>query len=163
MMVRDDNEAWRGFRIVMIRIKRVFALTIISILIVCSQSDSATISDITKGGYARKLFISGNYLYLADWHSGLHIYDITYPYKPVHLTNIHTPGSPKGIFVDDNIAYVGDDDRGLQVIDVSDPLSSSVISQLQTQGLAYIVEVVDHLLYVADHRGGVSVIDVNDP
>ena len=75
----------------MIKIIRVLSLIIITILLLSSMSHSVTVSDITKGGYARKLFISGNYLYLADWHSGLHIYDITYPYKPVHLANIHTP------------------------------------------------------------------------
>src|SRR3970040_2599652 len=119
----------------MIRIRRVFALIIISILIVCSKSDGAAVSDITKGGYARKLFITGHYLYLADWHSGLHIYDITYPYKPVHFTNIYTPGSPKGVFVQGNIAYVGDDDHGLQVIDISNPIASKIISKYPTQGL----------------------------
>src|SRR3989304_8341189 len=62
-------------------------------------SAEVIIGDNTKGGYARKLFLKDNYLYLADWYSGMHIYDVTFPYKPVHISNIHTPGSPKGIFV----------------------------------------------------------------
>ena len=105
-------------------IKYILFLSTLALLISESITVSAfTISDPVKGGYARKLFINDHYLYLADWYSGLHIYDIAYPYKPVHLTNIHTPGSPKGIYVRDNIAYVGDDDHGLQIIDVSNPLS----------------------------------------
>ncbi|MDP2682632.1 MAG: hypothetical protein Q8P28_07490 [Deltaproteobacteria bacterium] len=62
-------------------------------------SAEVIIGDNTKGGYARKLFLKDNYLYLADWYSGMHIYDVTLPYKPVHISNIHTPGSPKGVYV----------------------------------------------------------------
>ena len=116
---------------------------------------------INQGG-SRRAFIRDNIAYVADWFSGLHLYDISIPHAPRHLGNFHTPGSSKGVVVRDNIAFVGDDDHGLQIIDISDPQQPRKISEILTSGLAYTMKLVGDLIYLADHRGGFHIIDVSD-
>jgi hypothetical protein len=113
-------------------------------------------------GGERRVFIANDLAYVADWFSGIHIYDLSRPRQPELLSSFHTPGSPKGIVVRDGIAFVADDDHGLEVIDVSDPLNPKMISSLLTNGLAYTPRLVGNLLYLASHRGGFQIIDVSD-
>lgn len=113
-------------------------------------------------GGERRVFIDNQLAYVADWFSGIHIYDLSRPRQPELLSSFHTPGSPKGIVVRDGVAFVADDDHGLQIIDVSDPVNPTQISTLLTQGLAYTPRLVGDLLYLASHHGGFQVIDVSD-
>lgn len=113
-------------------------------------------------GGERRVYIENNLAYVADWFSGIHIYDISRPRQPELLASYHTPGSPKGMVVRDGIAYVPDDDHGLAILDVSDPRNPRHISTLLTEGLAYTPRLVGDLLYLASHRGGFQIIDVSD-
>ena len=113
-------------------------------------------------GGSRRGFINDNILYVADWFSGLHLYDIADPHDLRHAGNFHTPGSSKGVVVRDGIAFVADDDHGVQIIDVSDPATPTLLSNLPTPGLAYTMKLVDALLYIADHRGGLHIVDISD-
>ena len=122
--------------------------------------------DVGRGvnfGGERRAFIDGKVAYVADWFSGIHLYDISRPDHPTLLSSFHTPGSSKGITVHDGIAYVADDDHGLEIIDVHNPLQPKLISNLPTPGLAYIPKLVGDTLYLAGHRGGLQIIDVHDP
>ncbi|MBI3773232.1 MAG: hypothetical protein HY272_11105 [Gammaproteobacteria bacterium] len=114
-------------------------------------------------GGERRVFVSDHLAYVADWFSGIHIYDIQHPERPSLLSSMHTPGSPKGIIVRNNIAYVADDDHGLQVIDVRDPGKPKQITSLATSGLAYTPKLSGNHLYLASHRGGFQIIDISDP
>ena len=116
---------------------------------------------VTLGG-SRRGQIVNNLLYVADWFSGLHIYDISNPGNIKHVSNYHTPGSSKGVLIHKGIAFVGDDDHGLQIIDVSDVKNPKLISELATTGLAYTMKLINNILYLADHRGGFHIIDVSD-
>jgi len=113
-------------------------------------------------GGERRVFINNKLAYVADWFSGIHIYDLSRPRQPELLSSFHTPGSPKGIVVRDGVAFVADDDHGLQIVDVSDPINPKRISTLLTQGLAYTPRLVGDLLFLASHHGGFQIIDVSD-
>lgn len=114
-------------------------------------------------GGQRRGFIHGNILYVADWFSGIHLYDISEPHQPLLLSSLKTKGSPKGIVVRDDYAYVADDDYGLLIVDISDPHQPKPVATLPTPGLAYIPQLQGNLLYLASHRGGFQIIDVSDP
>lgn len=113
-------------------------------------------------GGQRRGFIRDNILYVADWFSGIHLYDITEPHQPRLLSSLKTAGSPKGIVVRDDYAYVADDDHGLLIVDVSDPNQPKPVSTLQTAGLAYIPQLQGNRLYLASHRGGFQIIDISN-
>jgi hypothetical protein len=118
-------------------------------------------------GGSRRGVIRDDILYVADWFSGLHLYDISEPTRLRHLGNYHTPGSSKGVALKDHYALVGDDDQGLQIIDIADPrhprwVSGVAPSKMARLGLAYTMKVVGDRLYLADHRGGFHIIDLSD-
>lgn len=114
-------------------------------------------------GGQRRLVIRDGIAYVADWFSGIHLYDLHEPRRPRLLSSLHTPGSPKGIVVRGDIAYVADDDHGLQVVDIANPRRPRLIANLATPGLAYTPLLDGDLLYLASHRGGFQIIDVSDP
>ena len=116
---------------------------------------------INQGG-TRRAFIENNMAYVADWFSGLHIYDISNPAALKHIGNFHTPGSSKGVVVENGYAYVGDDDFGLQIIDVKDPSNPKSVGSVLTTGLAYTLKKIGNVIYLADHRGGFHIIDAGD-
>ena len=121
---------------------------------------------VNQGG-SRRGEIRDNILYVADWFSGLHLYDISDPKNIQHLSNYHTPGSSKGVVLFNNYALVGDDDQGLQIIDIRNPQQPRWVSELAPEslsgiGLAYTMKLVDNILYLADHRGGFHIIDLSD-
>ena len=131
-----------------------------------------TVADISPEGVnlggSRRGVIRDDILYVADWFSGLHLYDIRDPINPRHLGNHHTPGSSKGVTLYGDYALVGDDDRGLQIIDISNPRQPRWVSELSwesdisTLGLAYTMKRIGSTLYLADHRGGFQIIDLSD-
>lgn len=114
-------------------------------------------------GGQRRGTIVGHTLYVADWFSGIHLYDITQPQQPRLLSSYHTPGSPKGIVVRDGIAYVADDDQGLHLVDVSNPQRPAHITTIATNGLAYTPVIHNETLYLASHRGGFQIFDISAP
>lgn len=116
---------------------------------------------VNQGG-TRRAFVADNLAYVADWFSGLHIYDVSDPKHPRHIGNFHTPGSSKGVVVDNGYAYVGDDDHGLQIIDVHNPEKPIAVGHVQTTGLAYTLKKRGDLVFLADHRGGFHIINVAD-
>jgi len=114
-------------------------------------------------GGERRVYIRDNIAYVADWFSGIHLYDISMPDRPRLLSTFHTDGSSKGIIVRGDYAYVGDDDHGLQIINIKDPRKPRRVAELATPGLAYIPVLVGDRLYLAGHRGGFQIIDVSNP
>lgn len=135
------------------------------------DGDGAISSEgVNLGGSRRGAFGQGSredILYVADWFSGLHLYDISNPRQLRHLSNYHTPGSSKGVTLFGNYALVGDDDQGLQIIDIEDPRRPSWTAELTPKamadlGLAYTMKLVGKILYLADHRGGFHIIDLSD-
>jgi hypothetical protein len=135
------------------------------------KGDGAISPEGVNLGGSRRGVISdegrGDILYVADWFSGLHLYDISNPRQLRHLGNYHTPGSSKGVALMGRYALVGDDDQGLQIIDIKDPLHPRWTAELPPEamarlGLAYTMKRVGKTLYLADHRGGFHIIDLSD-
>ena len=131
------------------------------------NADAAISPEGVNLGGSRRGIIRGDILYVADWFSGLHLYDISNPRQLRHLSNYHTPGSSKGVALLGHYALVGDDDQGLQIIDIEDPRRPSWTAELSPRamadlGLAYTMKLVGKTLYLADHRGGFHIIDLND-
>ncbi len=122
--------------------------------------------DVGRGvnfGGQRRADVVGDRVYVADWFSGLHIYDVGDPRQPRLLSSLRTPGSAKGVAVRGDYAYVADDDHGLQVVDIGDPGRPRIVANLATPGLAYTPKLAGDLLYLASHRGGFQIIDVRQP
>jgi len=75
-------------------------------------------------GTTNKVFIQGNYAYIANESSGLQIVDISDPYNPQLIGSYDTSGQAGGVYVSGDYAYISDGNSGdLLIFDVSDPTS----------------------------------------
>ncbi len=129
-----------------------------------SNADLDAGQGVNYGGQRRAFFdASTKRLFVADWFSGMHIYDVSEPKRPRLLSTFHTPGSSKGVTVRDNLAYVADDDHGLQIVDVADPTAPKLAAALALTGLAYTPVLDGDRLFMASHHGGFQIIDIANP
>jgi hypothetical protein len=111
--------------------------------------------------YAWEIAVKDNYAYVADYHSGLKVIDVSNATNPVLAGSIGTNMAVK-IAVKDNLAYVADETVGLRIIDTSNLSNLTIIGTCDTYG-AYGVAVKDNFVYVADHHAGLKIIDASNP
>ncbi|MCH8568529.1 MAG: DUF4397 domain-containing protein [Balneolales bacterium] len=116
-------------------------------------------------GFAYKVFIKEDLLYLMDIAGKVTIFDITDPDQPDLLSiTIVTPNS-ENIYVKDNLVYVADSDGGVgkvTIIDVTDPVSPQILGTQSLGAQTYGVDVVDDRLYTASAFGGLFIFDRDD-
>ena len=133
------------------------------VLDISDPSSPRKVGECVTPGIVEGLFVSGDYLYVADYKAGLRIIDISDPSFPMEVGAYDTPGYAKGVHVSGSYAYVADWDEGLRVIDISDPSSPMELGAYDTPGLAKAVHVSGSYAYVADGEAGLRVIDISDP
>jgi len=81
-----------------------------------------------------RIYVSGNYAYVADSFSGLAVIDISDPTNPGTPVYTDTTGNAYGIYVSGDYAYMGDQESGLAVIqvrrryDLTDPIITNAPS-----------------------------------
>ncbi|NHJ40585.1 MAG: hypothetical protein FK731_11180 [Asgard group archaeon] len=114
-------------------------------------------------GEAIGLFVSGNYVYVADGIDGLEIIDITDPSNPTEVGNYYNDsGEALEVFVSGNYAFVADKEDGLEIIDISTPSSPTKIGAYSDGEDVLCVAVSGNYAYIGDTEG-VKVIDVSTP
>ncbi|UCD83885.1 MAG: hypothetical protein JSU92_11445, partial [Deltaproteobacteria bacterium] len=116
-------------------------------------------------GWARGVFVSGDYAYVADEWNGLAIIDVSDPANPgTPVYRAFPPGDSRGVYVTGEYAYVADGPSGLAIIDVSDPENPGVpVYRAFPPGDSQGVYVTGGYAYVADGWDGLAIIDVSNP
>ncbi|MFB3880727.1 MAG: S-layer homology domain-containing protein [Armatimonadota bacterium] len=137
----------------------------VSVLDISVRAHPVQIVKIDTPGSAEGVAISGNYLYVADWDSGLRIINIAIPTQPLEVGNYDTPGFAYGVAVsaDGNYAYVADHAAGLEVIDISTKSDPTLAGRLDTPGYAWAVALSGNYAFVADGFAGLLAVDVSVP
>jgi hypothetical protein len=121
------------------------------------------IGSVDTPDWAKGIYVSGDYAYVADGDSGLQVIDISNPSNPSIIGSVDTPGHAYDAFISGSYAYIADYLNGLQVIDISDPLNPKIIGSIDTPDHAYSVYVSGNYAYVADFSSGLQVIDISNP
>ncbi|WOO40306.1 hypothetical protein [Rubellicoccus peritrichatus] len=121
-----------------------------------------------NGGQARKVFVSGNYAYVANWLDGLRIYDISDPTNPQSVGHIDDGNdTAQGIVVTGNYAYLSADDDGVRIYDVSDPTNPTFVRTFpmspSNDADADQVTIEGNYAYLANGSGGLQIYDISDP
>jgi hypothetical protein len=92
---------------------------------VSDPTNPTIVGSVDTPGYARGVYVLGNYAYVADDASGLQVIDVSNPTNPTIVGSVYTPDSAWGVYVLGNYAYVANmvnyGSSRLQVIDISDP------------------------------------------
>jgi len=121
--------------------------------------------------YLGDIFVSGNYLYVADGSNGLRILDISDPANISQIGQFNDSKSKtRGVYVSGGCAYITDAYTGLRIIDVSDPINPVLKGTTPSQesitgGYVYSYQVVvsGNYAYLGGGSEGVRVVDVSDP
>ncbi len=123
--------------------------------------------ETAKGG----VVFEGEYVYVTNYSSGLHIVDVHDPSLPVEVGSWAPPQftTVGGVVVDAGYAYVAAGELGVAVIDISDP-SAPVLdhyydpwwigemgNMVEENGYAYLLD------EVAGESTGISVLDLGTP
>ncbi len=89
-----------------------------------------------KTSYPTDVFVQNNFAYVADFHQGMNIFDVSNPTKPQLIGSYNTPDQAWDVFVKDNNAYIATWNGGLKVLDVSNPYSPKYLTTHNTDGNA---------------------------
>ncbi|MFH1233503.1 MAG: hypothetical protein V1649_02515, partial [Patescibacteria group bacterium] len=111
--------------------------------------------------YARGVYVSGKYAYVADGASGLRIIDTSVPSAPT-LTGSLATTNAQNVYVSGKYAYVADYPFGLRIIDISNPSSPTLTGTLATNS-AQGIYVSGKYAYVADGSSGLKIINISNP
>jgi hypothetical protein len=119
-------------------------------------------------GSAAHVVVVGDYAYVADGESGMHVFDVSDPTNPTLAGGYDTPGWCRSLAVAGNYVYVADGTGGkLQVIDISDPTSPTLAGSYMALDNPYWVTLHGNYAYVLDPFlepvYGIIVLDVTDP
>ena len=124
--------------------------------------DSSVYYENTAGS-ASKIYVSGDYAYVADGPNGLAVINISTPTNPGAPVYESTTGSAEDIYVSGDYVYLADGVSGLAVIDISDPTNPGSLYYEDNTEYAYGVFVSGDYAYVADWDHGLAVFDISDP
>ncbi|MBI4326678.1 MAG: immunoglobulin domain-containing protein, partial [Chloroflexi bacterium] len=105
--------------------------------------------------------VVGNLAYVADYHFGLQVLEVSDPGNIRWLGGYDSIGYAWSVQVVGNLAYLADGDAGLQVLEVTDPVNVQRLGGFDTSGYAYNMHVVGNLGFVADGSGGILVIQLS--
>lgn len=124
-----------------------------------------SVGSYNTSGSAREIDVSGDYLYVSDYASGLKVADISDPANPVQVASRAVYGLAHDVVVEGDIAYMATYDGGFYAFDISDPTNPQEIGNYNVSDKAYDLAVSGNYAYVADTGVGTGlfVIDVSDP
>ncbi len=123
---------------------------------------------VNTTGESRKVYVRGDFAYVADYRSGLaviNISDPTSPGTPVYEDTFRA----FGVYVKGDFAYVADYSSGLAVINISDPTNPGTPIYVSINGRVFDVYVIGDYAYVAISKflfsgiSGLAVINISDP
>ena len=130
---------------------------------VTTSTSPNEIASSTEATSAQAIFLSGDYVYVADYSQGIKIFD------KATLSLINSGNSlsadinkARDIYVSGNYAYIADESDGVKVVNVassSAPTLAATISVPNAIGLT----VSGNYLYVADCTNGLYVYDISNP
>ena len=116
---------------------------------------------------ANGIYIADGLVYVADYMTGLSVFDISDKSNPVKISELDLSGDGMDVFVSGRFAYVACGYAGLYIVDISDAKNMRVVSSFKQEdsSLDYAtkLQVKDNLVFLADSVGGFKIIDLSVP
>lgn len=124
------------------------------------------VANVPNAGFAMKLKLDGQTLYVADLSGGVRVYDLSDPWNPVFLTEIDTEPNTQDVAAAGDLLFAVNSSNvgnGLVIHDVSDPAAPAPVSIFDTTNGTMGVGVQDGLCTLANGFGGLRLVDVSNP
>jgi hypothetical protein len=120
------------------------------------------VASLPEAGDATDIAISGSYVYVADYLSGLRVIDIGNPVDPLLVGSLATGGATRLVDTSGDTAILGDGFQMLRIIDVSDPASPALLGSKKIPRNIEDIALGDGVVYVSD-SDGLTVLDISNP
>ena len=126
--------------------------------IVDLANECATVGAFDTEGYCKGIDYQDSYCYLADWHWGLQVMDVSDPANPQRIANLKIAGADdcEEVKVAGNKAALLDKYNGVFGIDISDPANPELMFNFDTVTPEDIVVSEDYI-YVIDEDAGLVI------
>ena len=142
----------------------------VRIVDISDVSNPTEVGSYAVGDAAQGVFVSGNYLYVADSNAGLKILDISDKTNPTLVDSIYFMKSGTAswqnnywsVIVSGNYAYVAAY-KFFYIFDVSDPSNITHTGGTYSCGNCYHFDLEGNYAYIASGSGGLKIVDVSDP
>jgi hypothetical protein len=137
-----------------------------AILDVSDPYDPRLVNFMILPHHPTDLAIDGGYLYSVEGATGVRIYDLADPVRPVPIATIPFTFSPQILTVSAQRLYVGrriSNMEHLFIYDVADPADPELLGTSMIPQSPYKIELEGDLAFVADGEHGLVVLDVSDP
>lgn len=112
---------------------------------------------------AQDVVVEGNYVYVADFISGLQVFNVSDPFQPQLVGANDAPNSGRGVAVAGNLAFVSLLGGGLQIFDRTNPESPPAIGQVSTGFGTFAIARENDVAVVAVGEGGILTVDLSNP
>jgi len=124
------------------------------------------IGQVKTPGFANKVRIEGNFLFVADGPAGLTIVDVTDRTNPQIVRTINTNGNALDVAVFGAFAFVANGNNGMAVVDITDERNAKFVTTYNATGAindARGLDYADNRVYLADGVNGMRIIDIAVP
>lgn len=101
---------------------------------VSTPSDPREVARVSLPGYARRVVVSGDLAYVANWNGGLRVVDVSDPLNPQEVGALDLILFVNDVFVSGNYAFVTTGSTGMGVFDISDPQNPQEVAFVNTRG-----------------------------
>ncbi len=116
-----------------------------------------------KKGFAYKLALKDNVLFVAATGGGVVAIDVSDLYQPKVISTV-LAGPAREINVVNDLAYAADLGQGLVILNVADPKAMKKVGQFKlAKNFAVGVHVEKNIAYVADRWNGLLAVDISSP
>ncbi|MBK6765057.1 MAG: T9SS type A sorting domain-containing protein [bacterium] len=123
------------------------------------------VGSVYTPGVVMALAVSGDYIFVANDHSGLTIVDYSDPREPQVVGTLPLVDRAFDVEVAGDYVFIAEIDYGMQIVDCSDPTMPRVaasVLQANDNARVFAVAVAGNRAYMADQQG-VTVLDVGAP
>lgn len=117
-------------------------------------------------GFANKVKIEGDFLYVADGAAGLSIIDVSNRNAPQLVRTVNTNGNARDVAVYGVFAFIANGNNGMAVVDISDPANAQLVTVFNASGAindARGIDYADNRAYIADGANGLRILDITVP
>ncbi|MBI2038063.1 MAG: beta-propeller fold lactonase family protein [Candidatus Magasanikbacteria bacterium] len=131
-----------------------------------NTSSISQVSTVTVGTVPRGLFVSGRYLYVANYNDNtISVVDVSNSSAPVQIATTSVDTNPISTFVSGRYLYVANyNSNTVSVVDISNPSAPRKLSSVAVEAQPTTIYVSGHYAYVVNHTSNtISVVDVSNP
>jgi hypothetical protein len=124
------------------------------------------VGQVATPGFANKVRIEGNFLFVADGPAGLTVVDVTDRTNPHVVKTVSTGGNALDVAVFGAFAFIANGNNGMAVVDITNERNPKAVTTFNPAGAindARGIDYADNRAYLADGANGLRIIDITIP